>query len=139
MLKIKDMMTTPVVSVAPNSLIEDALDVMLKHRISGLPVIDDEGHLVGVISEFDILLLLCEDPEEYNPVAPVVHFMSQTVETIDEETPVTAAVEVFRRMLVRRLPVVKDGVVVGILSRRDLVGVIRDQRKEAFAAPWSDV
>ncbi len=138
MLTASDIMTSPVVSIAPNALIEHALEKMLHHDVSGLPVVERDNRLVGVISEFDTLMLLDPRQEEYSPVAPVAHFMSTDVLTIDADAPVTDVASVFLRHPVRRLPVVRDGRLVGIVSRGDMIAIVRDHRRTMASLPWSD-
>jgi CBS domain-containing protein len=125
------VMTTDVISVAPNSLIEDAIDVMIEHSISGLPVIDDHGRLVGMISEYDALNLLLEPPSEVGLVAPVVNYMSRDVVSIPLDTPLDAVAHMLQTSGVRRLPIVDEGRVVGIVSRRDLIRVVRELRRQS--------
>ena len=125
---LREVMTTEVVSVGPTTLIEDALDVMLRHEVSGLPVIDN-GRLVGVVSEYDALqLLLSADGTEM--IVPVAHYMSTDVVSVPECASLEAAAHILRNFGLRRLPVVRDGLIVGIVSRRDLMRVIRDRRRE---------
>lgn len=133
---VKQVMTTPIITLAPNSLIEEALEVMLRHSISGLPVCEEGGDLVGLISEYDILMLADQTPEMFSPIAPVVHFMSSEVQTVDENCSLMAAVKMFRENETRRLPVMRGKKVVGMLSRRDIVRVIRDQRKQISMNAW---
>jgi CBS domain-containing protein len=125
------VMTTDVVSVAPNALIENAIDVMIEHAISGLPVIDDQGKLVGLISEYDALNLLLEPPSEVGLVAPVVSFMTRDVVTIPLDTPLDTAAHMMQAAGLRRLPVVDGDRVVGIVSRRDLMRVVREMRRQS--------
>jgi CBS domain-containing protein len=125
------VMSTQVISVAPNSLIEDAIDVMIEHSISGLPVIDDHGQLVGMISEFDALQLLLEPPSVVGLVAPVVNFMSRDIVSVPLDTPLANIAHMMQSSGVRRLPVVDNGRVVGIISRRDLIRVVRELRRQS--------
>jgi CBS domain-containing protein len=125
------VMSTHVISVAPNSLIEDAIDVMIEHSISGLPVIDDHGRLVGMISEYDVLQLLLESPSEVGMVAPVVNFMTCDIVSIPLDTPLDLVAHMMQTSGVRRLPVVDEGRVVGIVSRRDLIRVVRELRRQS--------
>ena len=136
---VNEVMTTDVISVAPYSLIEDALSIMLKNKISGLPVLDDNDRLAGVISEFDMLILLSERPEDYSPIALVADYMTTNVKVIKEDTSLDEVVDIFRKTSVRRLPVVRGDKLVGILSRRDLVRVIHKIRQAAAAQPWDPV
>lgn len=118
MVCAKDLMTTQVISVEPDDPIRKAIDLMLTHRVSGLPVVDDSGQLLGILSEFDVLELVWEgDPG----TAEVYHYMSRNVHTIDENADLDTVAERFRTLGVRRLPVVSGEQLVGIISRHDLL------------------
>jgi CBS domain-containing protein len=118
MLRAKDVMTPNVVSVEPDDSVHKAIHLMLAHRISGLPVIDPSGELLGIISEFDLFDLLWDtDPGSRE----VSRYMSRRVHTVDENQDLGHVAEQFRRLGVRRLPVTGGGQVVGIISRRDLL------------------
>ena len=136
---VNEIMTTNIISVAPYSLIEDALATMIQNSISGLPVLDDNDELVGVISEFDLLVLLVERPEDYSPVAMVSDFMTPQVKVIKEDTTLEQVVDIFRTTSLRRLPVVRGRKLVGIVSRRDLVRVIHKVRQAAASKPWDPI
>ena len=129
-------MSTPVVSVTPGAIVEEALELMVKHRVSGLPVIDRTGRLVGIVSEFDVLVLLSETEEQYWPIDPVDRFMTTDVVTVDETASLREIARMMQRQGIRRLPVTRDQRVVGIVSRRDLAEAIRDQRLETSDRFW---
>ena len=129
MITVREVMHANVISVLPNALVEQALDLMIKHRISGLPVIDENGILVGLISEFDALELMCDSKEDYWPVEPVAGLMTTKVESVDVNLRLSDLAQVFRNRSVRRLPVIEHGKVVGIVSRRDVIKAIRAERK----------
>jgi CBS domain-containing protein len=135
MQTVQDIMRTAVLSVPPNALIEHALDLMLENHVSGLPVVDQDQRLVGVISEYDALVLLTESGEEYWPIHPVESFMTTQVQSVDQDMPVDQLATQFRNKSVRRLPVLQDGKLVGIVSRRELIRAIRDQRLCAAQMP----
>jgi CBS domain-containing protein len=107
--------------------VEQAIDVMLEHHVSGLPVVDREGQLVGVISEYDALRLMLENQRWC--VAPVAHYMSTEIVSVPEDASLDTVAQIFRSTGVRRLPVVREGCMVGIISRRDLMRVVRQQRQ----------
>jgi CBS domain-containing protein len=134
---VRDIMHSEIVSVAPNALIEHALDLMIEFKISGLPVVDDEGTLVGVISEFDALALMCDESHEYWPVEPVVGLMSTHVESVSPDMLVTDLAHRFHDGNIRRFPVVEAGRLVGIVSRRDAVKALRDERRTFASLPLS--
>jgi len=127
MFKAKDVMTTHVVAVNVDDTIDHAISLMVKHRISGLPVLDKHGLPVGVVSEFDLLELICEGQSEQNAVRD---YMSADLHTVAEEDSWVHVVDVFRSTHVRRLPVLRDGKLVGIVTRHDLVHAIRDARQQ---------
>jgi len=126
MFKAKDLMTTNVVTVGVDDTIDHAITLMVRHRISGLPVLDREGRPVGIISEFDLLELICEGRTEHDKVS---HYMSPELFGVAEEDSWVAVVDAFRSKRVRRLPVLRDGKLVGIVTRHDLMHAIRDARQ----------
>ena len=107
----------------------------MQHRISGLQVVDDERRVVGVITEYDALFLLIESHEPYWPVIPVEMLMSTDVETVDEAMGLDELTEHFREKKVRRLPVLRDGRLVGIVSRREVIRAICNWRGELAKLP----
>lgn len=128
-------MTNPVITIAPNALVEEALDLMLQHSISGLPVVE-HGRLVGLISEFDTLMLLFESPSGFRLIEPVASFMTVDVECVREDDPIFEAGNLFRRRSVRRLPVLRGDAVVGVISRRNLVKIVREERCKLALSQW---
>ncbi len=140
-MKTCDVMTRRVISVAPEAGIRDALELMLKNHISGLPVIDGSGTLVGVLSEGDFLRR-AETGTERRPSPwydaffgsgesarayvrahglKVEDVMSRNPITVTENTPLEKAVDLMERHRVKRLPVVHGGKVVGIVTRANLL------------------
>jgi CBS domain-containing protein len=126
MLRAKDIMTRHVVTVDANDTIDHAITLMVKHRISGLPVVDREARPVGIVSEFDLLELICEGHSGEDTVA---HYMSHGLFGVAEQDSWVAVADMFREKHVRRLPVLRDGKLVGIVTRHDLVHAIRDARQ----------
>lgn len=133
MVCAKDLMTTQVITVEPDDSIRKAIDLMLAHRVSGLPVVEDTGQLLGILSEFDLLELVWEG----NPgTAEVYHYMSRNVHTIDENADLDTVAERFRTLGVRRLPVVSGERLVGIISRHDLLDhLCQSAEHESNAGP----
>jgi CBS domain-containing protein len=126
MFKAKDLMTTQVVTVNMDDTIDRAITLMVRHRISGLPVLDREGRPVGIISEFDLLELVCEGQAEGNRVS---YYMSPGLLGVAEQDSWVAVADIFRERHVRRLPVLRDGKLVGIVTRHDLMHAVRDARQ----------
>jgi CBS domain-containing protein len=133
-----------VISVAPSTPIHDAAALMLARRFSAVPVVDDQDVLVGIVSEGDLLRRRelrteCQRPrwleffltpaqlaEEYTRSRGrfVRDVMTDGVVTIQPEATLQEAVEVMTRHRIKRLPVLKDGRLVGIISRSDVLGAL---------------
>jgi len=125
MLKAKDIMTKHVVTVNIDDSVDLAISLMVKHRISGLPVVDEYSRPTGIISEFDLLELICEGQ---NDDLKVRNYMSAGLFGVCEEDSWVTVADLFRAKHVRRLPVLRDGILVGIVTRHDLMHAIRDAR-----------
>jgi len=138
-MKVKDVMTANVVTVLPGASLKDAAQLMVLHRVSGLPVVDGSAGVLGVISEGDLLVKERGAPEGGRGLlawltgarenggsklaARVVgEAMTAPAATIGPERPVAAAAALMLEREVNRLPVVdRDGLLVGIVTRADLV------------------
>lgn len=139
-MNVVDLMTTGVSTVTPDTSLRDAAREMFRSQVSGLPVTDDDGLLVGIITEADFLRLELSRVESDNPAAveSVGDIMTRAVETIGPNTPLVEAAKVMVVREVKRLPVVDDSDrLVGIISRMDVVNaftrpdeVIEDEIRE---------
>ena len=120
-----DIMTKDVVSVRPETTVQEAVDLFELYRVSGLPVLDGQQRLVGVITEYDLL----QSIGSLQLSGQVADFMTTEVTAVSESVPLVELVEIFISTHVRRLPVTSNGKLVGVISRRDLifVGKIRQQ------------
>ena len=140
-MKVKEIMTKKVVSISPDANAKEALDLLQKRQISSLPVVDEEGKVVGVFTEKAVLAHILPSyihkvgrfVYEQNPKVtkkkfteldniPVSKLMSKEMEVVNEDATLC---EVARKMLMhktRRIPVVdKDDKVVGIVARCDVL------------------
>lgn len=127
MLKAKDIMTTDVVSVTKETPIYEAMELLIENEITGMPVVDDEMCLVGVITEKDCLRLFHADEDEKNKI--VRHFMTQPAVHYNENDSLRTICDFMMINYFRRIPVTdKEGKVVGILSRPDVIKYILEQR-----------
>ena len=126
-LTVANVMTTAIASIRPDQTIDDAFELLLRHAVSGLPVVDEYGNLVGVITERDLMGLLSE-PD--TAIDQVVHYATGHPLSVKPLTPLLDAVDLMLAHPYRRLPVVDDdGKLVGVVSRRDLIRFIRDVRR----------
>ena len=126
MYQVKDVMTEGPVVVGPETTIDEAIELLLDKRVSGLPVVDGQGLLLGVISEVDIIDLVYKADVEASLVGD---YMTREVRSLDAEASLDDAASIFCRKHIRRIPIVRAGRLVGILSRRDLIRFVRAVRK----------
>jgi CBS domain-containing protein len=122
MLVVKDVMTKNVVCVKKDTPISEALEYLERHNISGLPVVEDDMTLVGVLSEKDILKFYYEDVSLKGK--SVAEFMTQPAISFDEEDDLLGVCTCLENHFIRRLPVTKKGKLTGIVSRRDIIKYI---------------
>jgi CBS domain-containing protein len=143
-MRAHQIMTRPVITVAPETTIVEAANTMLQKHISGLPVVDAAGKLVGIISEGDFLrrseigtqrrrgqflrFILGSGKEANDFVREhgrkVAEIMTPEPLTITEDTALEEIVELMERNKVKRLPVIRDNKVVGIVSRSNLLQAV---------------
>ncbi len=135
MLPVREVMTRQVVSVAPDATVDQVIELLLRHAVSGLPVIDDDQRLLGVVTEYDLLEALY-DHEIGNQ--PVRDHMTRDPLCIADDTPLVAVADLMLTSRMRRLPVVRDGRLVGLVSRHDLIRVIQDLRRRVQAGLASE-
>lgn len=128
MFPAKDYMTKEVLSVKSNTPIWDAIEILAKNKVSGLPVIDDEKNLVGVISEWDVLDLLTE--RTFRKEETVKDYMTAHVISFDENDSVMDICDFLKSENKRRAPIVKEKKLVGIISRHDIIKLILDIRNK---------
>ena len=120
----KEIMSTDLIHGTDSMTIEDALKVLINSRITGLPVVDKKGKLIGVMSEYDILLHISKAKSMKHEVFQEPITFSPTADSITEDTPITEIMKQFIELKFRRLPVVdSSGKLVGIITRRDLMRV----------------
>ncbi len=112
-VKVREIMTPNVITVTEDASVRDVARVLDRHRISGLPVCDDNGHIVGVISEFDLIA----KPDSHT----AGEAMSRDVISVMEETGVDEVRFLLVNRRIKRVPVLRGQKLVGIVSRADLV------------------
>jgi CBS domain-containing protein len=144
-MQVRDVMTTEIWSVSPDSTIDDVIAIMTKRRISGVPVVDEAGLLVGILTEGDLLrrvetgtgdhlrpmfldLLVGSSRTAADYIRThsrrVGDLMTAHVLTVAETDELRQVVRLMERRRVRRVPVVREGRLVGIVSRFDLIAAL---------------
>lgn len=137
-MQVRDVMTPDVISVQTGSSLRDAAQILAEHRISGLPVTDQNGKVVGVVSEADFVKaagrmrsvrpffarwLARSSSGTEMPETTVGSVMTSPARTIEPDRPVAEAASRMARWNVNRLPVCEDGRLIGIISRADVVSL----------------
>ena len=158
-MKAREIMSLEVVSVSPDASIVEAVRLMLQNRISGLPVVDRQGMLVGVVTEGDFLrraetgtqrkrarwieflMGQGQSADEYVRThgRKVADVMTPTPITITEDTRLDDIVNLMEQRAVKRLPVARQGRVVGIVSRANLLHALASVVGELPASATTDV
>lgn len=118
---IGDIMATELLTFTPETSIHKAIHLLLEKRFSGAPVINAEGKLVGVLSKKDCLKIVFSAGYHHDHGGQVAEYMSAKVETLDVDTGLIEAAEHFIKSSFRRFPVMRDGKMVGQISRHDVL------------------
>jgi CBS domain-containing protein len=154
-MQVADIMTRRPLSVASDTTIAETARMMLAHRISGLPVTRANGEILGIVTEGDLLRRAETGTERHHSrwlellVGPgrlardyvgaharkVGEVMTTEVASVSPQDPVAHVVELMEKHHVKRVPVVEDGRLVGIVSRADLVRALLRDLTEQQAAP----
>ncbi len=150
---IKDIMTKDVITVTMDDNVEKCASLLIKHNLSGLPVLDESGKLVGIVTEGDLIrrasrikgpavlevlggLIYLDSPKKFmdelkNSMGQKAgDIMTKKVVTIDPDQTIEEGATLLVEKKVKRLPVIdKKGELVGIVSRRDIMGYLFPEQK----------
>lgn len=129
MITAKDIMTTNVITINQDAPVSKAIDLLLKNKISGLPVLDNKKTLVGIITEKDIIQLHKNTGKILNMT--VKDIMTAPVISFEEDESFEEICICLEKTDFRRVPVVSSGKVVGIISRPDItLGILQKISEE---------
>ncbi|ARV09577.1 inosine-5-monophosphate dehydrogenase [Winogradskyella sp. PC-19] len=123
LLKVKDYMTTNLITFSPNQKVHSVVEAIIKNKISGGPVVNEKNELIGIISEGDCLKQLSESCYYNMPLEEdlVEKRMIKDVETIDGNMDIFDAANKFLSSKRRRFPIVENGKLVGQISQKDIL------------------
>lgn len=124
--RVRNYMARDLISFRPDTDVLDAIHDLVKHRVAGAPVVDHHGDLIGMLSELDCMKVALDASYYGQRGGPVSDYMTTDVETIDAETNIVDLAERFVSSRFRRFPVLKDGRLVGQISRRDVLRALED-------------
>jgi len=118
---VRDYMAGSLVSFKPETDVLDAIHELVQHRIAGAPVVNDQGELVGMLSELDCLKVSLNAGYYGDWGGPVADFMTPDVETVDADMNIVDLAQKFVDCGFRRFPVLRNNRLVGQISRRDVL------------------
>jgi CBS domain-containing protein len=148
-MKARDIMVFPVITAKPSATVREVAETLLKHHISAVPVVDDQGHLVGIVSEGDLLRRVEAGTEQRRPwwllgltrdetlaedyvkahARRVEDVMIRRVVTAAPDTPLHEVATLLEKSAIKRVPIVENGELVGIVSRANLIQAVASARK----------
>ena len=129
MVKAKDIMSATVTTVHEYANVMEVIKLLVEHNVTGLPVVDDSGRLLGMVTEKDILMLLLYDPNVKGKT--VTDLMTTEITHFDEDENLMTIFESLVQSNFRRVPILSEGRLVGIVSRRDIIKFLSAKAKKA--------
>lgn len=125
----KDIMTTQVITIRPDTTVQEAIKTLIQIEISGLIVTDEQGDIVGVVTERDMLIAF-EFVQQTQ--VPVENYMNRKIISVTEDTTIEEVGKMLIHGDVRRVPVLRGKKVVGVISRRDLLkNILKHDHKKS--------
>ena len=118
---VKDYMAKTLVTFKPDTNVLDAVHDLVEHRIAGAPVVDDQGNIIGMLSEFDCMKVALQAGYHGDYGGPVSDYMSRDVKTVNAEMSIVDLAQQFAAKGYRRFPVTDKNRLVGQISRRDVL------------------
>jgi CBS domain-containing protein len=157
-MQARDVMTQPVIAIAADASVMEAARLMLEHRISGLPVVDASGKLVGMVTEGDFLRRVetgttrrrsrfaefflgsgrLADEYVQSSGRTVDEVMTPKVHAATEDAPLEDIVQLMERHGIKRVPVLRGGQLAGIITRANLVRALLSRAKSAYSSSTRD-
>ena len=129
-----DYMITNVITFKADQEITDVTETIIERKISGAPVVNNEGEIIGIITEKDCLRVIYD--EKYHNLFPnqgkVTNYMSKKVVTVDYNIKINELASLFMKSNFRRYPVLENGKMVGVISRRDVLKACKKIKKTSW-------
>ncbi|MHC4527260.1 MAG: CBS domain-containing protein [Planctomycetota bacterium] len=128
----KDIMTTDVIAVNPDTPILDAVELLAANNVSGLPVVDDNNTLIAILSETDVIDLIDADAEQRT----VADYMTKPTIYFEVDEDLKDVCDFLKSSVFRRVPITENGKLAGIVSRRDVLEHILRLRGRTLAPAY---
>jgi CBS domain-containing protein len=125
-MRVRDYMATDVLSVGPDAEIMHTIHLLVEKDISGVPVVDEQSRLVGILTERDFIRIAVQAGYFDEAGGRVADYMTTTVHTVSPDDSLMDLAELFATSPFRRCPVVEDGRLVGLICRRDVLSALKD-------------
>lgn len=131
-ISVKDYMTRKLITFSPDQSINEVMDIILKQRVTGGPVVDGNKRLIGIISDTDLMQVISDSRYHNMPVGnrTVAEYMSTQVSTIDAQADIFDAAARFLKTGHRRFPVIEEGKLIGQISRMDVIIAATNLKKD---------
>ena len=114
----QDIMTRNIYTISPEASVQEVAQLLSRERISGAPVVDKDGKLLGIVTQADIIWNVGRDGQR------AADIMNPEIIAVDEKTPVGEIAILMSKRHIKRVPVMCDGKMVGIISRADIVQAV---------------
>lgn len=133
-LKVEDYMARKLITFKPDQPMHEVVDALMKNKISGGPVVNDKGELVGVISEGDCLKEVVKGKYDNMPIFTglVEEHMAKNVITVSPDLNIFAAAKMFLEKRLRRFPVIHDGKLIGQISQKDIMKAVLNTKSSTW-------
>lgn len=127
-IKVEELMTKSVITAQPHQSVEHVRNMLERNSISSVPVVDSDGHPIGIVSSTDLV-------QELKPAAPISQVMTEKVYTVPQYDDTSIAARVMRNHKIHHVVVTHEQQVVGMLSAFDLLQLVESHRYVAKNAP----
>jgi CBS domain-containing protein len=127
MVHAKDVMSRRVMTLKPESRVVDVIRLLAEHKVTGAPVVSDDMHLLGMVTEKDILMMLLYDKNIKTKT--VADLMTTQVISFAEEDDLMEVFKILVENNFRRVPILSNGTLTGIVSRRDIIHFLSERAK----------
>ncbi|WP_436515382.1 CBS domain-containing protein [Ekhidna sp. To15] len=133
-LKVEDYMARKLITFKPDQPMHEVVDALMKYKISGGPVVNDDGELVGVISEGDCLKEVVKGKYDNMPIFTglVEEHMAQNVITVNPDMNIFEAAKMFLEKRLRRFPVIYEGKLIGQISQKDVMKAVLNAKSSTW-------